>query len=184
MKILAVDPDSAGGWALVSCDSVGALKIVSRSAVEGLAGCFAESPSSRAIYALIRDLGHIDVLVVEYVSLNRGTSVEVLRKLHEMAQRWVVVGELLVGDVARIQPQAWRNAVGLPARGRKTGALKKAIRDIAARMTINIDPKKAALREKGLNPYQDSESDAVCMAVAYFLGQGKNLDQDTEGDKE
>jgi len=185
MRILAVDPDHVGGWAVVSVVAGGAKPVVHRSGVLGRQkGTFEDSPTAREIYDLISGLGHLDAVVVEYVSENKKTSPEVLRQLHEMALRWVVVGELIVGDVVRIQPQRWRSRTGVYHLGRKDAKIKKAIRDAAHVLTESIDPKKAALREKGLNPYQDSESDAVCMAVAYFLGQDKFLEQETEGEAE
>ncbi len=168
MRVFAVDPDEAGGWALVS--SVGVKPVVLHS---GLAG----APTAAEMVALIRDCGHLDAVVIEQVPFMRRTGIDTLLRL---AYRWETCASLVAGEdrVHRMAAVSWRKAVGMPTKGSKSGpskaakALRKMVRDAANTQTLNIDPRKADLREAKEDLYEDSESDAVCMALTWIMKSG------------
>lgn len=168
MRVFAVDPDSAGGWALVT--SSGPKPVVLRS---GLAG----APTAAEMIALVRECSLLDAVVIEQVPFMRRTGIDTLLRL---GYRWETCASLVAGEdrVHRMAAVSWRKAVGMPTKGSKSGpskaakALRQMVRDAANTQTLNIDPRKAALRDAKEELYEDSESDAVCMAVTFIAKHG------------
>lgn len=170
MRVFAVDPDRVGGWALVS--SVGPKPVVLHSGV-------LEDATVSQKFALLMDFAKGAHVVIEYVfpGIMRGNDT-----LMRTGYEWEALAKLVVGEknVSRMQAISWRKSVGLPTKGKKSGSskaandLRVAVRLAAMALTENVAANKAELRQiKGAELYQDSESDAVCIAVAYFAKQEK-----------
>lgn len=168
MRVLAVDPDGAGGWALVS--SVGQKPVVLRS---GLAG----APTATEMVALVRECGPLDAVVIEEVPFLQRTGIKTLLRL---AFKWETCASLVAGEdgVHRMSASTWRSTVGMPTKGSKSGSskaakeLRKMVRAAANRLTLNVDPAKVSMREAREELYQDSEADAVCMALTWIYKNG------------
>lgn len=181
MKILAIDPDTKGGFAVVSVLQ-GQKPVVHRS---GLTGTKTRDDNGRwyyepclpnVMFAMVKE-ERPDALVIEgvFTSFNKGNQL-----LMKLGFGWETIGEmiLLPSQIHRINARHWRKLVGLPTTGSKSGASRaaKKIQEMIALAAENlvdcIDPKKKHLREECVCQFEDSEADAVCMAVAFAMERG------------
>jgi len=181
MKILAVDPDRKGGFAIVST-LPGQKPVVLRSGLTGTKtrddkGRWCYEPCTPNVMFAIIKKERPDALVVEgvFTSFNKGNQL-----LMKLGFSWEVIGDMILGDhkVHRMNARHWRKIVGVPTTGSKSGTSKaaKKIQEMIALAAENlvdcIDPRKKHLREEGVCQFEDSEADAICMAVAFARERG------------